>query len=233
MSDPNSLHPASRATEPAIAAFVEAARRTPALRAGPRGRLIFALDATMSRGPTWDLAQTLQGHMFDAVGGDGLEVQLVYFRGFHECRASRFVADGRGLKALMSGIEVRSGATQIGRVLAHAKSESTVKKVGVLVFIGDACEERVDELAQKAGELALAGVKVFMFQEGRDSAVAATFKDIARLTGGAYDAFDQGAAARLSALLRAAAVYAAGGRAALASAAKHEPAARFLLDQMR
>ena len=41
------------------------------------------------------------------------------------------------------------------------------------------------------------------------------FREIARLTGGAWCRFDPGAAAQLRELLRAAAAYAAGGREAL------------------
>jgi len=217
-----------------IDAFVEAARRTPAPSQSARGRLIFALDATMSRQPTWDLAQSLQAKMFQvAERMGGLEVQLVYFRGLYECRASKFVSGGQGLAALMSRIEVRGGDTQIRRVLAHARNEAKRMKVGALVFVGDAMEENPDELASLAGELALQGVKAFMFQEGHDPAARRTFGEIARLTGGAYSAFDAGASARLEALLRAAAAYAAGGHAALARAAEGDSSARLLLSQMR
>ena len=52
----------------AIAAFVDAAKKVPAPASSGRGRLIFALDATMSRQPTWDLAQSLQAKMFEAAG---------------------------------------------------------------------------------------------------------------------------------------------------------------------
>jgi hypothetical protein len=207
---------------------------SPARSESARGRLIFALDATMSRQPTWDLAQALQAKMFQTAASlGGLEVQLVYYRGLNECRASRFVSGGQGLAELMSRIEVRGGETQIRRVLAHARNEAKRAKVGALVFVGDAMEENPDELAGVAGELALQGVKAFMFQEGRDPAAGRTFSEIARLTGGAYSAFDAGAAARLEALLRAAAAYAAGGRAALARAAEADPAARLLLTQVR
>jgi hypothetical protein len=217
-----------------IAAFVEAARQVPAPSAGTRGRLIFALDATMSRQPTWDLAQALQAKMFQAAAGlGGLEVQLVYFRGFNECRASRFVSGGQGLAELMGRIEVRGGETQIRKVLAHARDEAKRAKVGALVFVGDAMEENPERLAALAGELALQGVKAFMFQEGDDLAVRRTFSEIARLTGGAYSAFDAGASAPLEALLRAAAAYAAGGHAALVREADADPAARLLLSQMR
>jgi hypothetical protein len=217
-----------------IAAFVETAKKVPASTSSGRGRLIFALDATMSRQPTWDLAQALQVKMFQVAAQlGGLDVQLVYFRGFNECRASRFVSGGRGLAELMGRIEVRGGETQIRRVLAHARDEAKRAKVGALVFIGDAMEESPDALASLAGELALQGVKAFMFQEGNDPGARRTFAEVARLTGGAYSAFDAGASARLEALLRAAAAYAAGGHAALAREADADPTARLLLSQMR
>jgi hypothetical protein len=128
---------------------------------------------------------------------------------------------------------VRGGSTQIGRVLAHALSEAKRAKVAALIFIGDAMEENPDRLANLGGELALLGLKAFMFQEGGDPVARRTFSEIARLTGGAYGAFDAGASARLAALLRAAAAYAAGGHAALVREAEADPEARLLLSQMR
>jgi hypothetical protein len=226
--------PAPQQSSAEIAAFLEAARNAPAPSAANRGRMIFALDATMSRQPTWDLAQRLQARMFQAAAHlGGLDVQLVYFRGMGECRASRFVSGGQGLADLMSRIEVRGGTTQLRKVLVHALSEARRAKVGALVFVGDAMEEGVDPLMRLAGELALCGVKAFMFQEGDDPAARRAFQEIARLTGGAYSAFDAGAAARLEALLRAAATYAAGGRAALETQAIGDAHARALLQQMR
>ena len=142
-------------------------------------------------------------------------MQLVYFRGINECRASKFVSGGQGLAELMSRISVRGGETQIRRVLAHARNEAKRAKVGALVFVGDAMEENPDELAGLAGELALLGRQGVHVPGRAGSGGAADFREIARLTGGAYGAFDAGAAARLAALLRAAAAYAAGGHAAL------------------
>ena len=234
MDKDNTGPPARRGGADDIAAFVEAARRVPALASSGRGRLIFALDATMSRQPTWDLAQALQAKMFDVAADlGGLDVQLVYFRGMDECRASNFVSGGKGLAELMSRIDVRGGSTQIRKVLAHALSEAKRAKVAVLVFVGDAMEENPDRLAALAGDLALLGVKAFMFQEGHDPTARRAFTEIARLTGGAYSAFDAGASARLAALLRAAAAYAAGGQTALAAEAAADPAARLLLSQMQ
>src|ERR1700728_5490611 len=108
---------ASRGGGDTIAAFVEAAKKAPAPGGSGRGRLIFALDATMSRQPTWDLAQSLQAKMFEASSGlGGLDVQLVYFRGMNECRASSFVSGGQGLAQLMTRIDVRGGAAAVRRV---------------------------------------------------------------------------------------------------------------------
>jgi hypothetical protein len=234
MTQDKAAPPARTGGREDIASFLEAARRAPAPAVSGRGRLIFALDATMSRQPTWDLAQKLQARMFEVAEKlGGLDVQLVYYRGFNECRASKFVSGGQGLGALMSRIEVRGGETQIHRVLVHARDESKREKVGALVFVGDAMEESPDALAAAAGELALQGVKAFMFQEGRDARTQRTFSEIARLTGGAYSAFDPGATARLEALLRAAAAYAAGGHAALVRQADSDAEARLLLSQMR
>ncbi len=224
--------PEARSRPQEIEAFLEAARTmAPAETAGGRGRLIFALDATMSRQPTWDTALKLQSEMFEeAAKVGGLDIQLAYYRGFHECRASRWVGDARALRDLMTTIDCRGGHTQIGRILAHARKETGKKKVNVLVFVGDAMEEKIDDLAAAAGELGLLGLKVFIFQEGRDASVERAFREIARLSGGAYARFDVNAAGQLAELLRAAAVYAAGGLKALA---KGGAGAQRLLEQLR
>ena len=78
--------PEKRSSSGEIDAFLRQAKAVAATRRAG-GRLILALDATMSRQPTWDMACALQAEMFDAVGKAGsLSVQLVYFRGLGECR---------------------------------------------------------------------------------------------------------------------------------------------------
>ncbi|WP_159586446.1 VWA domain-containing protein [Chelativorans xinjiangense] len=199
----------------AVEAFVRQARAL-AMPGKGAGRLILALDATMSRQPTWDLACEIQAKMFDAVGKAGaLNVQLVYYRGFGECAASRFVTDTAALKRLMTRIDCRGGRTQIGKVLSHALKEHERGKVNALVFIGDAMEENVDELAERAGQLGLKGVPVFLFQEGSDPAATGAFREIARLSKGAWFRFDRSAADTLARLLSSVAVFATGGLAAL------------------
>jgi hypothetical protein len=219
-----------------IDAFVQRARNlAPPLAPGTRGRLIFALDATMSRQPTWDEACQLQAEMFkEAVAIGGLDVQLAYYRGLSECRVSRWVSDARMLGGLMERIDCRGGHTQIGRILAHARRETEHNKVQALVFVGDAMEEAIDDLCASAGELGLLGVPAFMFQEGDDPVAERAFREIARLTRGAYCRFDVGAAHQLSELLRAAAAYAAGGIKALADlSARRHAGAQKLLAQMK
>ena len=171
----------------------------------------------MSRQPTWDTACRLQAEMFrEAAAIGGLDVQLVYFRGLNECRASRWVSDGAGLGDLMGRIDCVGGHTQIRKVLSHARAEHARGKVAALVYVGDAMEEAIDDLAAGAGELGLLGVPAFVFQEGHDPVAEHAFREIARLTRGAYCRFDLSAAHELAELLRAAAVYAAGGVKALA-----------------
>jgi len=207
----------------------------PAAKAGTRGRLIFGLDATMSRQPTWDQACRLQADMFrEAAGVGGLDIQLIYYRGLAECRTSPWIAEPDRLGALMSRIDCRGGHTQIGKVLAHARREHDRNKVGALVFVGDAMEEALDDLCAGAGELGLRNMPAFMFQEGYDAVCEQAFRDIARLTRGAYCRFAPGAAHELGELLRAAAAYAAGGRKALAALQqRHSGSAARLLEQLK
>src|SRR5579864_1892099 len=82
-----------------IEAFLKQVAAMPVVKpGGARGRLIFALDATASRQPSWDNACRLQGEMFEATAAlGGLDVQLVFYRGFRECKASRWLTDAAGL----------------------------------------------------------------------------------------------------------------------------------------
>jgi hypothetical protein len=239
-NDRDSDHtPAPTSGRAEIDAFLQKARAlsaaTPRPAPGTRARLIFALDATLSRQPTWDIACRLQAEMFkEAAAIGGLDIQLVYYRGMSECRASRWISDGRALAEVMGRIDCRGGATQIGKILAHARREDEQQKVRALVFVGDAMEESVDDLCAVAGELGLRSVPAFVFQEGGDPIATNAFREIARLTGGAYCRFDPGAAHELAELLRAVAAYAAGGLKALNDLSeRHGAGAARLLQQLR
>jgi hypothetical protein len=196
------------------------------------GRIIFALDATRSRQPTWDAASQLQGDMFrEAMALGGIALQLLYYCGYDECRASSWETRPEQIDKLMRRINCEAGHTQISRVFSHACKETRREKVQAVVFIGDAMEEKLDDLCHRAGALGALNVPVFMFQEGDDDEVEETFREIARLTHGAYSRFDLGAAKQLAELLRAVAAFAAGGIKALAG--RKDASAALLLEQMR
>jgi hypothetical protein len=204
-----------RSSRSEVDAFLKQVRELQPAAFG-RGRLIFAMDATMSRQPSWNLALELQTDMFRAVKEvGGLDVQLVYFRSFNECQASRWVGDPEALARLMRQVSCQGGYTQIRKILSHARQESEKSKVNALVYVGDCMEEDVDELSQLAGELGLVGVPVFLFHEGGEMKAERAFKEISRLSRGAYCRFDAGSASQLRELLTAVAVYATGGRKAL------------------
>jgi len=219
-----------------VDAFLRDLGKAPAVRpGGGRGRLIFALDATASREPSWDRASRIQGEMFEATAGlGGLDVKLMFYRGFNECKASRWFAKAGDLHRAMRAVSCLGGETQIERVLEHATSETRQRRVNALVFVGDAMEENVDRLCRLAGELGLLGVPVFVFHEGSDPIAARAFRQIAKLSRGAYLRFDLASAERLKELLAAVAVYAAGGyRALTAYGEKRGDEIRLLTAQLR
>jgi hypothetical protein len=204
-------------TQGQVDAFLAKVRAAPVPAPGRRGRLIFALDATASREPTWDVAMEIQGEMFSETASlGGLDIQLAYYRGFAEFVAGPWETRAPDLLRRMSAVSCLAGQTQIAKLLAHARVEAQRGKVDALVFVGDCVEEDFDRLGRLAGELGLLGVRAFLFHEGADPAARRAFEHIAKLTGGACCPFDRSSASQLKDLLGAVAVYAAGGRRALA-----------------
>ncbi len=227
---------ATEDTAGAVDAFVREVSRLPAGRSsGQNGRLLFAMDATASREPTWDHASAIQGEMFVATEGlGGLEVRLAFYRGFEEFKVSRWTPDGRELARLMSGVRCLAGRTQIARLLRYAQDQRRESRIDALVFVGDCCEEDVDQIGHEAGQLGLLGLPVFVFQEGGDRTASRLFPQIARLTRGAYCRFDRNSPDQLRRLLGAVAAYAAGGRQALADyGRKQGGVAALLTNQMK
>ena len=202
---------------------------------GGHGRLLFSLDATFSRQPTWDRACSLQADMFAEAGRiGGLDIKLIYFRGMSECKSTKWISDSKILGDLMGRISCRGGLTQIGKVLKQAIRETKEQKVHALVYVGDTVEEDADKLCALAGELGILGVPSFVFQEGNDLVAEPIFREIARLTDGAFFRFDGTSAKVLGELLRAIAAFAAGGRKALEDmGGRGDSGARQLLMQLK
>jgi len=225
----------SRSSGEEVRAFLAKVNATKSLRRNTtRGRLLFGLDATASREPSWDQACQIQGEMFSAAASlGGLDIQLCYYRGFHEFEASPWLGNSAALLARMSRVRCAGGMTQIARLLEHAATEGRKTAVNALVFVGDCMEEDLDRLCGEAGKLALLRIPAFMFQEGDDPAGARAFREIARLTRGACCRFDASSARQLRELLGAVAVYAAGGRQALDHHARNAgPAVARLIHQL-
>src|SRR4051812_19297648 len=126
--------PSPAPTRVAVDAFLKELARAPTARKNAdRGRLVFALDATASRRPTWDRACRIQGEMFEATAAlGGLEIQLVFYRGFAECKASRWMTTAADLHRIMRSVFCVGGETQIERVLLHAIAETRRRKVNAL-----------------------------------------------------------------------------------------------------
>lgn len=205
----------SRSTRTEIDGFLDKLAVMPAAR---RSRLIFAMDATASREPAWDQASHIQAQMFTQTSAlGGLEIQLCYFRGFREFHAYPWSTTPEQLLKNMTSVFCQAGNTQIERVLQHALKETRINKVNALIHIGDCVEENPERLWRHAGELGLLDLPVFLFHEGNDPVAGRVFREIARLSHGAYCPFDASSPQQLRDLLGAAAVYAAGGRPALAN----------------
>lgn len=213
-----------RSSRTEIDAFLNKVARTPSNNPGTqRGKLIFALDATASREPTWDQASQIQSQMFEQTASQGgLDIQLCYYRGYGEFSSGPWLSDSKTLLNSMLAVYCLGGRTQIEKLLEHALRETVKKKVNALVFVGDCMEENVDRLCELAGKLGIHNVPCFVFHEGYDQTAERAFKQIARLSKGAYCRFDSGSAQQLKDLLSAVAVYAAGGRNALEHFSKRQ-----------
>jgi hypothetical protein len=194
-----------------------------------RGRIAFVIDATMSREETWETAAQLQAEMFaEAAKLGGLSMQVIYFRGFDEVGASAWTSDARELQQMMSSIHCQSGHTKYARAFARVRKEHEREAINAVIVIGDALEETPATLFDAVTGL---GVPFFLFQERTDPEVRRAFEELARLTRGAYCAFDAGSIAQLRELLRAVAAFAVGGLTALSDL--HSEAAVRLLGQMK
>ncbi|MEH6494782.1 MAG: VWA domain-containing protein [Pseudomonas marincola] len=200
-----------------VEAFLNKVRLTPKTASGSAsGRLIFAIDATASRQPTWDNACHIQREMFDETSTIGtLSLQIAFFRGFNEFQATPWTTNSKSLTGPMSRVSCLGGHTQIEKVLSHTLKQASDKPVNALVYVGDCMEESADALCHLAGQMGVQGIPAFIFQEGRDPTAENCFRQMTKLSGGAFFRFDTNSASTLKTLLKAVAIYAVGGQKAL------------------
>jgi hypothetical protein len=208
-----------------VSSFLKKARDVKSMTVHGRkpGRLAFIIDATASRQPTWERACQIQYQMFRAAEQVGsLAIQLIYYRGFNELYISTWKSDSQSLLKEMCAVNCLAGETQIHSSLEYLLRETILQTITAAVFIGDACEEPTAGIYDVAGRLGVNKTPVFMFQENNIPGVGEIFKNIARLSGGAYCRFDSSSADLLAELLSGVAVYAAGGQKALESYVKNK-----------
>lgn len=197
------------------------------------GRLLFALDATGSRQPTWDKACGLQLKMFETVAGLGsLTCQLAWFGGAG-FRNGTWVDNALALGDQMSGVHCVSGGTQITRVLEHALSETKAKRISAVLYVGDCMEEDANHLVNLAKQLGACDTPVFMFQEAYYPGVGDAYALIAQASGGAHLPFDLANITKLSGLLGAVAIFAVSGLEGLNAASAVNSGARLLLAHLK
>ena len=180
------------------------------------GKILFGLDATASRQPMWDRAAHIQADMFEAaLSLGGIEMQVAYYQGFGNFKAFPWSSDSKEIIDYMYSVQCLGGLTQINKFLEHAISELKKTKINAIVFIGDCMEENADIIINKAGKIGLKGVPIFIFQEGSHPDASFVFSEIARITNGFHSIFDSSSSSILKNLLKAVAIFAAGGKEGL------------------
>jgi len=227
-------YPSNKSQQQEVKAFLEQVAKAPVVVKGrSNGRLLFAMDATASREPMWDIASQIHAEMFESVADiGGLSVQLCYYRGFKEFKSFPWTDQSTLMLSSIGSVHCLAGKTQISKILKHALNQTQESPVQAVVFIGDAMEENIDTLGDLAGQLGLYKTPAFFFQEGNNPIVTRAYKQFARLSGGAYCSFDAGSAQLLADLLKAVARYSVGGLRALENHSNQSEAAKKLMLQL-
>jgi len=227
--------PSNKSKQQEVKAFLAQVAKAPVVAKGKsNGRLLFAMDATASREPMWDVASQIHAEMFESVADiGGLSVQLCYYRGFNEFKAFSWIDRPALMLNSISSVRCLAGKTQISKILKHALNQTQQTPVQALVFIGDAMEENIDTLGDLAGQLGIYKTPAFFFQEGNNPVVTRAYQQFARLSGGAHCSFDAGSAHILADLLKAVARYSVGGLRALEHHTNQSEAVKKLTLQLR
>lgn len=219
-----------------LTSFIDAATQH-VEAASPRARLVFALDATGSRQPTWERAKILQADMLRTASELGtLDISVGFFREVDDCQFTDFISDPDELAGIMAEVRTRAGSTQIQTVMDETLTRHYEKPIAALVFVGDTIEETRANLFARAQAMGTASPKLpmFIFHETTSDTSPSdetNFRKMAEMSGGAYAKFSEGSIAILKDLLESVAAYATGGLAALE--ARGSSAATLLLSQLK
>jgi hypothetical protein len=173
----------------------------------------FLIDATGSRGETWEQAQVIQAKMFKAtLGLSTLRLRLVHYGG-NMLSDLGWEDDVRKVAAHMTAVRCVSGLTQINEGLQAFMQDAPEDKADAVILIGDCFEEDSAYAGFVGSRLKSAGIKVFSFIEGDDLTATVVFKKLADDTDGKFARF--GADLPLADLCEGVALLTSGGTKAL------------------
>jgi len=213
---------------------IRAARPTKPLlgsRAAPlterRPRLVFGVDATASREPTWASAKSITDRMFEAIPG-ALDVALAVHGAGQVHTFTEFSADVDQFRRQASAVRCQAGNTQLCELMQRTLDAGGVR---VMSYVGDAFEESRAEAYALADRFRLRGIKAVLLADAADEATLEVFREIADRTGGAVLDFRATELGLMGDLLAAVATLAIGGRKLLST--KTTPGARLLLGSMK
>ncbi len=179
------------------------------------GKLIFGLDLTGSREAGLKQARLATAAMFDAIRAFGkVEMKLVYYRGINECRESQWCSDADVLCRSMLKLACERGSTQIAKLLRLALGQT--EKLSAVVFVGDHCEENLEEMHALAAMLRDKQIPLFVFHECADHdewslRAKPVFRRMAEISGGVYVEFKPDSGEVLKELLPTIAAFSAAG----------------------
>jgi len=176
-------------------------------------RIGLIIDATASRGDTWERAQMIQDRMFTQVSGmRALSLRLIHFGG-NDLTDHGWQDSPKALAAKMAAVRCASGLTQILPALEAFLDDQENDQASAIILIGDAFEECSDEAGTIAGLLAARNIRVFCFLEGDHGTAETVFQLLASITGGKFARF--GSDLPLSDLCEGVALLASGGAKAV------------------
>jgi len=206
-----------------------------------RPRLVVAFDATASRQPAWDaFSQPLQDDLLGALPGE-LDVALAVHGGSRVHTFTGFTSDASELRDLAAGVRCAAGTTRLLDILDRVVK---LRRVGVVLYVGDCFEESHKRAMRLADELLLNGTRVIILHDTSGFGAsglpwqipvmpgAAAFAALAERTGGAVLPFDPSSLDALGELLQAVAVLAVGDIELLKAKEATMPAATLLLEHL-
>jgi len=191
-----------------------------------RGRLVVGFDTTASRETAWEaFAKPLQDRLLASLP-PGLLVALALHGGSRLHTFTRFTSDVGELRDVAAGVRCKAGSTRLLDILDRVVK---LRRVGVVLYVGDAFEESRKRARRLADELLLNETRVIILHDGPPPD---EFGEITERTGGALLPFNAASLAELGDLLEAIAVLAVGDVELLKAKQPELPAATLLLENL-